>query len=180
MITGRPKYLINKMNTFLEKDSNGNWNTVPPVPAEKVKNVNCHKFALYTIGRISWEEMVSDPSEQQAKNIDFTFGEKIRSISDILYTSIESEESLTGLTQRTCEIGKVYVGQILDALTGEMAHSFILRRESEDEYVCFDKPGFKYPFAVCDLNTVLNFVNKDGEQSNINQKWRFVLLEVIK
>jgi len=177
---GQPKYLINKINTFLEKDSNSSWNTVPPVAVEKVKNVNCHKFVLYAIGKISWEEMVSYPAEQQAKNIDFTFGEKIRSISDIPYTFIESKESLVVLAQKNCEIGKIYVGQILDAQTEEMGHSFILRRESEDEYICFDKPGFKYPFTVCDLDTILNFVNKYGELSNKNQKWRFVLLESIK
>lgn len=165
------------MNTFLQRDSNGDWNTVPPVPTEKIKNVNCHKFVLYTIGKISWEEMISDPSEQQAKGNDFTFGENIRSISNIPYTLIKDQESLTELAQKSCALGKTCVGQILDVQTKEMAHSFIVTRESENDYVCFDKPGFKYPFAVSDLNTILNFVNKDGEQSNKNQEWRFVPLE---
>lgn len=118
--------------------------------------------------------MISDPSEQQVKGVDFTFGEKIRSISDIPYALVESEESLTKLAQKDCEISKVYVGQILDIQTGEMAHSFMVTRESENNYICFDKPGFKYPFAMSDLNDILNFVNKDGEQSNKNQNWRFV------
>jgi hypothetical protein len=165
------------MDEFLKIDESGNWNTIPPVPLDKINNVNCHKFVLYEIGKISWEDMTSDPSEQQEKGIDFTFGEKIRSISDISYNLIENEESLVEFVQKNCEIGRVYVGQILDAKTGEMAHSFIVKRKSENEYVCFDKPGFKYPFIVCDLNTILNFVNKDGERSNMNQEWRFVLSE---
>lgn len=168
------------MNTFLQKDLNDNWNTIPPVPNEKVRNVNCHKFVLYAIGKISWEEMISDPSEQKIKGEDFIFGEKIRLISNIPYTLIESEENLMKLAQKDCEIGNVYVGQILDIQTGEMAHSFIVLRESENNYVCFDKPGFKYSFVVSDPNAVLNFVNKDGEYSNKNQNWRFVPIETFK
>ncbi|HUD04068.1 MAG TPA: hypothetical protein VMR73_01080 [Candidatus Paceibacterota bacterium] len=53
------------MNKFLEKDVTGNWNTVPPIPDDKIKNVNCHKFALYVIGKISWEEMISNPDAQK-------------------------------------------------------------------------------------------------------------------
>ena len=164
---------------FLEKDIHGNWNTILPIPAEKMKNVNCHKFVLYAIGRISWEEMISDPSEQQTGEVDFTFGEKIRLMSDIPYALIKDEEDLSLLAQKTCDIGKIYVGQVLDAETGEMAHSFLVKRDS-DEYTCFGKLGFKYPFAVSDLNAILNFVNKDGELSNKNQEWRFVLMESIK
>lgn len=167
------------MNKFLEKDINVNWNTIPPVPVEKVMNVNCHKFVLYAIGQISWEEMISDPSVQKAMGTDFTFGEKIQSISDITYTLIKDEEELNLLAQKNCEIGKVYISQILDVETKEMAHSFLVKRESKDKYVCFDKPGFKYPFTVSDANTILNFVNKDGEQPNKNQEWRFVPLETI-
>ena len=167
-------YYYSSMKTFLEKDTTGHWNTTPPVPAEKMNQVNCHKFVLYAIGKISWEAMISNPSEQQATGDDFTFGEKIRLISDLSYTTIKDEESLRGLAQKSCEIGKTYVGQVLDAQTGEMAHSFIIHRESENKYTCFDKPGFKYSFEVSDLNTILNFVNKDGEQSNKNQKWRFI------
>lgn len=180
MTVGRPVYLTNKMNTLLQRDSNGDWNAIPPVPAEKVKNVNCHKFALYAIGKISWEEMISDPSEQQVKGDDFTFGEKIRSISNIPYTLIKDQESLMELAQKSCELGKTYVGQILDVQTKEMAHSFMVTRGSENDYICFDKPGFKYPFAVSDLNTILDSVNKDGEQSNKNQEWRFVPLASIE
>ncbi len=168
------------MKTFLEKDSSGNWNVIPPVPADKIGNVNCHKFVLCEIGIISWKEMVSDPSDQRSKGADFTFGEKIRLISNIPYTLIEDPESLMMLAQKACEIGKVYVGQILDVETKEMAHSFVITRESENNYACFDKPGFKYPFAMSDLDTILNFVNKDGEQSNKNQEWRFIPLESIE
>lgn len=168
------------MNKFLEKDLSSNWNTIPPVPAERVKNVNCHKFVLYAIGKISWKEVISDPSAYQSTEVDFTFGEKICSISNIPYTFIKDQESLMMLARKNCEIGKTYVGQILDVQTKEMAHSFVVTRESENDYICFDKPGFKYPFAVSDLNTILNFVNKDGEQSNKNQEWRFVPIESIK
>jgi hypothetical protein len=159
---------------FLQKDTTGIWNTIPPVPPEKIGNVNCHKFVLYGIGKISWEEMISDPSEQKRECTDFTFGEQARLISDIPYTLIKDEESLSLLIQKNCEIGKIYVGQVRDVKTGEMAHSFILKKETENAYTCFDKPGFKYPFAVSDLNAILNFVNRDGEQSNKNQEWRFV------
>jgi hypothetical protein len=169
-----------KMSKFLQKNSGGNWNTTPPVSVEKIKNVNCHKFVLYTIGKISWEEMISDPSEQQARGFDFTFRDTIRAISDIPYALIGDGEDLTEIAQKECGVGKSCVGQILDAETGEMAHSFMVTRESENNYICFDKPGFKYPFAVSDLNTILNFVNKDGEQSNKDQKWRFIPLDSIK
>lgn len=180
MAEGRPEYLNEKMNTFLQKDSNSDWNAIPPVPVEKIRNVNCHKFVLYATGSISWDEMISDPSEQQRDEIDFTFGEKISLISDAQYTFIKDQESLVRLAQESCEVGKIYVGQILDVQTKEIAHSFIVTRESENNYICFDKPGFKYPFAVSDLNTILNFVNKDGEQSNKNQNWRFVPVESIE
>ncbi len=168
------------MNKFLEKDIDDNWNTVPPTPSEKVRNVNCHKFVLYAIGKISWQEMISDTSAQQATGADFTFGEKIRSISNIPYTLIKDQESLLTLAQKSCEIGRTYVGQILDVETKETAHSFVVTKESENNFICFDKPGFKYQFVVSDLNTILNFVNKDGEQSNKNQEWRFVPIESIE
>ena len=145
----------------------------------KIYNVNCHKFVLYVIGRISWDEMISDPSEQRVAGKDFTFGDKISSISDCEYKLIIDEENLQKLANN-CEIGKFYIGQVRDAQTGEMAHSFILKRESDSGYVCFDKPGFKYPFAVSDLATIINFVNKDGEQSNKNQLWRFVPLDSVE
>lgn len=168
------------MNKFLEKDTDGNWNTIPPVPSPKIKNVNCHKFVLYSIGIISWEEMVSDPSEQKTAGKDFTFGKQVRLISDLPYTLTRNEKELAIFAQEKCEIGNTYVGQILDIQTGEMTHSFLVKKESEDTYTCFDKSGFKYPFMVSDLNTILNFVNKDGEQQNKNQKWRLTLLESIK
>jgi tellurite methyltransferase len=165
------------MNKILEKEENGNWNTIPSVPPEVLKNVNCHKFVLYVIDKISWNEMVSDPSTQKELGEDFTFGEKIRLISNTSFTLVRSEDELKALADKSCEVGKLYVGQVLDQQTNEMAHSFILRRESIDEYVCFDKPGFKYSFEVSNLNTVLNFINKDGEKSNLNQEWRFVPIQ---
>ncbi|GEM_PF-3186049 len=164
------------MNTFLKKDLSNNWNTILPVPADQIRNVNCHKFILYIIGKISWEEMVSDAQIQKEAGADFTFGEMARSISDVQFTPVKDLESLLLLANKRCEIGKSYIGQILDAQTGEMAHSFIIQREPDGKYICFDKPGFKYPFSVHGLEEILNFVNKDGVKSNQDQKWRFVSL----
>ena len=158
------------MKTFLNKDSFGNWNTIHTVPVNKLGNVNCHKFVLYTIGKISWKEMVSEKEIED----DFTFSEMARNISDVPFTFVENLPSLLSLANNSCEIEKVYVGQILDTQTNKMAHSFIIQRESDGKYTCFDKPGFKYPFGIHSLKKILNFVNKDGEKSNQNQKWRFI------
>ena len=162
------------MKVFLQKDSFGNWNAVPLVAANDIGHVNCHKFILHMIGKISWEEMISNAQKQKEAGTDFTFGEMARSISNIPFILVRDLDSLIALSNESCAIGKVYVGQILDAQTEEMAHSFIIERKSENEYVCFDKPGFKYQFSVHDLESILNFTNKDGEKSNRNQKWRFV------
>jgi|SRR3989344_6041847 len=162
------------MKKLLEKDFLGKWNTLPPVPEDKLGNVNCHKFVLYVIGKISWEEMVSDADEQKESGADFTFGEKARSISDTSFTPVEDLKSLLSLANESLDVGKCNVGQILDAQTGEMAHSFIIKRESDNKHICFDKPGFKYMFEINDLESILNFVNKNGEKSNQNQKWRFI------
>ncbi len=162
------------MTPFLQKDSTNNWNTVPPVPPNEINNVNCHKFVLYVINRISYEEMVSDPKIQKEAGLDFTFSEETRNISEISFTPVKDVQSLFTLANQKCEIGETYIGQILDVQTGEMAHSFIVKRKSHDEYVCCDKQGFKYPFTVFDLETILDFVNKDGVKSYQNQSWRFV------
>ncbi len=162
------------MNKFLKKDVTNNWNVIPPVPSDKMRNINCHKFILYVIGSISSEEMISDSQIQKDTGFDFTFGEQARSISNVPFTLVEDLESLYLLADKNCEIGKGYVGQILDAQTGEMAHSFILEKESDGKYTCFDKQGFKYPFSVHELGTLLDFINKDGEKSYKDQKWRFV------
>lgn len=165
------------MNKFLEKDTDGNWNTVPPIPVDKIRNVNCHKFILYIINKISWDEMISDPKTVK-EGLDFTYGEQARTISDTSYTPIKDLGSLYSLANQSCEIGKAYVGQILDAQTNEMAHSFIITREQDNKYNCYDKQGFKYLFSVCELGTLLDFVNKDGEKSYQNQNWRFVPFKV--
>jgi len=164
------------MNRFLKKDQTGNWNTVPPVPADKVVNINCHKFVLYVIGRISYEIMISDPKNKRGN--DFTFGDEALSISNIPFTPIKDLESLHLLAEKSCDMGKSYVGQIRDAQTGEAAHSFIVERDLNGKYTCNEKRGFKHSFSVHDLDTILNFVNKDGEKSNQNQNWRFVPMKV--
>lgn len=154
--------LIKMKDKFLIKDEVGNWNTIPPVPSEKIRNVNCHKFVLYVTGHISWEEMVSDSQVQKDAGLDFTFGEKVRSTSDAPFTLVKDAQSLYSLADMNCEVEKSYIGQVLDAETGEMAHSFIIERGSDGKYMCFDKQGFKYPFSVHELGTMLDFVNKDG------------------
>lgn len=165
------------MHTFLQKDSLNNRNTIPQVPADKISNVNCHKFVLYVLGRISWNEMVSDTQIQEKADpsFDFTFGKQARSISDKEFISIKDADSLYELANRDCELGKAYVGQILDSETGDLAHSFMVERMPNGTYMCSDKQGFKhYPFSVHELGTLLDFVNKKGEISYQNQKWRFI------
>jgi len=165
------------MEKFLAKDVDGNWNTIPPVPADKIREVNCHKFVLYVIDHISWEDMILDSQVQKEKGLDFTFGELARSISHDPFTLVNNLESLNSLVEKSCESGKSYIGQILDAETEETAHSFILEKDRDGLCTCYDKPGFKYPFSVHTLEDIFNFVNKDGEKSNQNQKWRFVLIK---
>jgi len=84
------------------------------------------------------------------------------------------------LANEKCEIWKVYVVQIFDAQNEKMAHSFIVRRELNNKYICFDKLGFKYTFEVSDFETISNFVNKDGEKSYQNKKWRFVPINMTR
>ncbi len=163
------------MHTFLKKDSLDSWNTLPPVPTEKIINVNCHKFVLCELGKITWDNMVSESRDE-----DFTFGEKIRGISDLSYRHITTLESLLSLAGEVCNVGKIYIGQIRDSQTGEMAHSFIVDVQQNNHYVCFDKPGFKYPFQVSNLEEIWGFVNKDGERSNQNQEWRFIPIEEVR
>lgn len=158
---------------ILKKDSLDKWNTIPPISEDKIVNVNCHKFILYVIGKISWEEMTSNVQEQKDSGIDFTFGEIAKKISDKPFNYINNLESLILLANKDCKMEKCYIGQILDSQTKEMAHSFIIKREL-DKYICFDKPGFKYQFNVSNLEKILNFINKDGERSNLNQEWRFI------
>ena len=162
------------MNSTLKQQPNGDWNAVPPVPAEKINNVNCHKFVLYSIGQISWDELISDPKEQKIASLDFTYNDKVKEISHLPFTYIEDFEALISLANSSCVSERRYVGQIQDSKTYEMAHSFIIVRNSTGDFVCYDKPGFKYPFAVHGLSEIYNFVNKDGEKSNQNQNWRFV------
>jgi hypothetical protein len=162
------------MDFPLVQDGEGNRNTIPPVPADKLKNVNCHKFVLYAIGALSWEDMISNPNVQKEAGLDYTFGEKLKGLSDIPFTLILDKQQLYALASGQCAIGQKCVGEILDTETKEMAHSFILEREDENTYTCFDKQGFKYPFNVCELGELLDFVNKDGVKAYQNQEWRFV------
>jgi hypothetical protein len=165
------------MDTYLQKDSDGNWNLVPPVSPELLRNINCHKFILFVMGTISRDELLLDPKVQKANDptIDFTFGKKALGISQKEFVLISNTEQLLNFANKECQEGKAYVGQVLDANTGELAHSFIVEKNSKGKFVCFDKVGFKhYPFSVHNLESLLDFVNEKGEKSYQNQKWRFV------
>ncbi len=157
--------MLEVVNKFLQKDLTGQ------------ESVNCHKFVLYVLGKMSWAEMVADSPKIPAGD-DFTFGKSAREISDIPFVPVENLENLHSLADKNCEPGQAYIGQILDAETGEMAHSFIVERAANGTYTCYDKPGFKYPFSVGGLEKIYNFVNKNGEKSYQNQKWRFVTMVV--
>lgn len=159
------------------KDSSGNWDTVPPVPEEKMRHVNCHRFILYVLGHMSWEEMTADSKAQREAGEEYIYGQQALSISDEPFTHVDSKESLYSLANKHCDVGRTYIGQVLDTQTGELAHSFLLTKKSDREYSCFDKPGFLYPFKMYELGELLNFVNKDGEKSYQNQKWRFIPLK---
>lgn len=162
------------MKTFLEKDSLGKWNTLPPVPENMLGNVNCHRFILYVLNKISWDEMISNAKAQKEAGEEFIFGKDALAISDSKFTSINSFDELLHYLNKNCEVGKSYVGQILDIGTRELAHSFIIQPMNNNEFQCFDKPGFKYPFGVYGLREIYEFVNKDGEQPYKNQDWRVI------
>ncbi len=167
------------IDKYLQKDDSDNWNLIPPVSLELLRNINCHKFVLFVIGAISRDELLTDPKTQKANDptIDFTFGKKALAISQKEFTSISNVENLLNVANKECQGGKAYVGQILDAKTGELAHSFIVEKNSDRKFVCFEKTGFKhYPFNVHGLESLLDFVNEKGEKSYQDQKWRFVEL----
>lgn len=167
------------MKDFLVKDSSGNWNTIPAVPANAMHSVNCHKFMLYTIGTISYEELISDPKEKRPD--DFTYDKKSLEISSKEFSPVMDLNELTKLADRSCDKDGVSVGQIKDSVTGEMAHSFILKKTPDGKYMCYEKTGFKqYPFAVKELSEILNFVNNKGEKSHLHQNWRFIPLKDLK
>ncbi|HVT75223.1 MAG TPA: hypothetical protein VHD69_02325 [Candidatus Paceibacterota bacterium] len=166
------------MGSFLQKDKDGVLNTIPPIPPDRIKDVNCHKFVLYVLGQITWDEMISDSHAQKKAGLDFTYGEKARAISNKEFVPIANIDSLIKLADECCDHSKTCIGQIMDKETGEMAHSFIIEKILNGEYQCFDKQGFKhYPFSVHGLESFLDFVNEKGEKSYQNQKWRFVPIE---
>lgn len=162
------------MKKFLEKDSRGNWNTLPPVPEDRLLDVNCHRFVLYTLGKMSWDEMVSNAKEQKEAGEEFIFNKAALEISSLEFTPINNLDKLVLYLNQNCEINKPYIGQILDVGTQELAHSFIIQKTENNKFECFDKPGFKYPFRVYDVKEIYEFINKDGEQPYKNQIWRVI------
>jgi len=159
------------LEKFLSKDSAGNWNTIPPVSDKQKEDINCHKFVLYAISNITRDELVSDATAQKKSGQDFTFGKKALAISQKEFTLIADPKHLRDFADKNCAQGVVYVGQILDAETGEAAHSFLMDKMSDGTYKCADKAGFKYPFAVYSLEDLFKFENYH------NQKWRFIPLD---
>lgn len=165
------------MKTFFEKDSLGNWNTLPPVPEDKIKNVNCHRFILYLVGKMTWEEMTSDAKAQKEAGREYIYSKQAMNISNEPFYPVNDKAELYSLADIYCKIDETYIGQILDTETDELAHSFLSTRELDNKYSCFDKPGFLYPFKIYELGELLDFVNKDGEKPYRNQKWRFITLK---
>ncbi|MEN9621916.1 MAG: hypothetical protein RLZZ67_350 [Candidatus Parcubacteria bacterium] len=165
------------MDTFLHKDTSGTWNTIPPIPSDLLPNVNCHKFVLHAIGKISYHEMVSNPKFQKENfpHFDFTYGKKALEISRKEFTPISNTTDLYTLAEKDCGSHSVCIGQIRDSKSGEMAHSFIIEKDSSGKYMCYEKTGFKqYPFTVHELGNLLEFINDKGERSYQNQEWRFI------
>jgi hypothetical protein len=147
------------------------------IPKDLLPNINCHKWVLFQLGKISWDELVSDPHEQRARDssFDFTYGDKALAISGKEFVPVKDASSLLRLANESCEIRQTCVGQIKDSETGEMAHSFIAHRKQDGTYECVEKQGFKdYPFKRHDLVSLLDFVNDKGERSYQNQLWRFI------
>ncbi len=165
---------------FLKKDESGTWNTSPAVPEEMLPNVNCHKFVLFALGKISFDELKSDPAEMKKSDpaFDVAYAGKALEISDAGFTAVPDATSLIALADRECGAGKTCVGQIKDSKTGEMAHSFIVEKDLDGKYMCQEKMGFKhYPFEVREIGSLLEFVNDKGEKSYQNQLWRFIPLD---
>ncbi len=186
------------MNQNLIKNSEGKWIIrftesddgiqIPDSLAQRIKvvlevpnqgDINCHKALLYFLGRITLDELGSDAKLQKEQKQDFIFADKALEISDKEFTSIENVQELKEFVEQSCEKDFVYVGQILDAQTGELGHSFILGKNKDEQFLCFDKAGFKYPFGIYALETLFDFINKDGERPYHNQKWRIIPLELV-
>ena len=148
------------MDIFLKKDPLNNWNTVPPVPVDKIGNVNCHKFILYIIGKISWEDMVSDVRLQKESGIDFTFGETARNISNTEFTTIKDLPSLILIANKNC---KIYKAEVVNSNT-------IIKKE----------PGE----TETDGKTYLNFTTSDGmisvEELQMEGKKRMEIKEFLR
>lgn len=129
---------------------------------------------MYVIGKMSWDEMIIDAKEQKEAGEEFIFGKAASAISSLEFTPINSWNELVQYLNKECELDKYYVGQILDVGTQELAHSFILQKKKENEFQCFDKPGFKYSFNRYSPKEIYEFVNKDGERPYKNQGWRLI------
>jgi hypothetical protein len=134
--------------------------------AKESENINCHKAVLYLVGLISYEELIADPRQQQDTN--FTFRERALRISNAKFAPVTNPEELLNLAENGCESGNLYVGQILDNETNELAHSYIVFKNNEGVCIGFDKAGFKEAFSVYELSQLLAFKNYQ------NQGWRFV------
>lgn len=133
------------------------------------QDVNCHKAVLYLAGLISYSDLISDSKAQKEEGLDFMFEEKARAISNKIFTPVSTVDDLYEIADKECIEPDVYIGQILDSVSNEMAHSFLLARRDAG-YTCFDKAGFKKPFSVYPLRKLLDFDNYQ------HQLWRFLRL----
>ena len=147
----------------------GLWGIEELVSVPNPQDVNCHKAVLYLAGFISYEELTSDSKTQRELGLNFTFGNKSRGISDKEFILISDENKLYGFATKECTEPIPYIGQILDVEDNELAHSFILRKSGND-FICFDKAGFKTDFSTYKLEELLHFNNYQ------NQLWRFLPL----
>lgn len=156
---------------YLALDANNELNLIPPVSADVSRNINCHKFALFVAGVISRDDMVSDARAQKAAGEDFTFGKKAAALSIKEFKAIPDIETLLEFARESCREDKPYIGQIRDVETGEMAHSFVVEKDSEGSFRCFDKAGFKTSFGQYGIEDLFQYENYR------NQEWRFIPLE---
>lgn len=142
------------------------------ISAKESENINCHKATLYLCGLITYEELIFDPRKQQ--DIDFTFREKALKISSKPFTTISSSSELQNLAEKECNVGIVYIVQILDTETNELAHSGIAFKTAKVEVITLDKAGFKGEFSICEISELLTLKNYQ------NQDWRFVALNELR
>lgn len=166
-----PEKMAVSMKQMLEwEDDRSNIET-----AEILRKINCHKAALYLIGKIFYEDLLSDP--RLGKDIDFAYEKVASELSQKEFMVVQDEIKLREFAKQECSINKIYIGQIFNVTLG---HSFIVGRTQDDKFICFDKAGFlenplkgnkDYKFRIYEMGMLLLSPNYQ------NAKWRFVDVE---